>query len=1515
MRRFWGTVFALGLILLMAPRTEAQTLWWDNPAYLMRSGAAFPQTVNSDQWAAVLWQESHTTDSWPQVTLSIAEKSKDATQWTLHRQVLGPFTVTGQLVQISSAVIDGSGNLWVAVLVRDKLIQLYESSDRGVHFQMVHAFTTQADLLAPRLFLDTKGRPLLFANLGQDSSFRIAFSSESKGWPAFQVITDDPDQRLNFLPDLLTQGNKLTLVYQALLANSRPTYQIYEKISQDDGKTWTAARRLSDFTEDPDLKPNDYDNQRPHVLNFEGNTFVSWERRTRLTQSVIIVAKYDASGHRLDVQRITSGDYTSGDPVLFQFQKQLYVTWHDNRRQSWQQYLAHWDPEAGWTEGELLSNMAGDSYGGQPLTLGKDIYVFWQTDFAHLSGVVLLSPLRHVDPPVIFPANFKVGEILNRSNLTFNLQMPEDRSGIQGYNFSWDQNPQGTPPNKLVYQTGDSPLPFTPTKEGTWYLHVVVHDRAGNWSPPASVSVIFKTTPPGPVRIFPPALDENGWAISNSFTMSWQPSTPDARYYAWKLVSLAGPHQTVDLHTVHLPPPPANPMSSATQVSFDNLENGTYALMVEAFDAAGNRGQAYSYFFRLNKFKPYTQIDYVDATTDTLGRMHLEIGGQGFTSEGTIDEIILDHGHSPSSYHLGPSQFHLASDRLIDNIVLNYVAPGIYRVGVHHSRRGTLFTGLILKVEPSGVVKIGDYNNLNQQRWTFPGVIRVFFSVSSLPYWGILLLLLLSILVSGRFVFQYGREILLLNRQATAIFTDRYYQSPSTSRRLSVKRKGFSLRVKFTVSILALTISVIGALSTTLGFFITQNSQLSLGEGLRQRAEVLLNGLAASARTYLPSGNNLELSFLPGQISAMQDAEYTTITGRSAQQKPGYSFVWASNDPDLVKKIDTPSLIPGVSVIHDAIEKNFLAMQKVLNAEADRSVSALARRIDELNAKAQPYALRTDAESQRILAAYQSQIVRLEKQVNDRLAEISRKTESYPAFQPAHLFTAPTEYVFYKPIIYRTAGDNDYVKGLIRLAVTTKPILKQITEARDQLVFLTSLVALAALFLGLVGALILSTITVNPIKKLVKGVEKIRDTEDKSELSDHIIQIRTKDEIADLAETINQMTQGLVHAAEANKDLLLGKDIQKTFIPLDKNPAGRKMTTGYLDLPTIEKFGYYEGAKGVSGDYYGFQQLDNNDGMNAASPWYGYIKCDVSGKGIPAALIMFNVATLVVKFFRSWTAKKDGRNPTVHETVAEINDLLESLGYKGRFAALNMGLLNVQTGKIRFCHAGDNIVHVWRHQRQTFETLSYGQSPATGQIADFMARALYKDYDIALEPGDTVFLYTDGIEEAKRYFRGSNGELIAFRDPEDPATQISVMEPGCIDGEDLNPERIQEIITAFYNRGTYTLVKRYDPWSGSGLTFDFSTCDGSARQAVLALVAVEKIFRLVPDPTATKEDRIKVDVQIDAFLKQHFVEYSRYFHDPQPDPQFNEYVVFSYLKEDDQFDDLTLLAIRRKEKS
>jgi hypothetical protein len=83
------------------------------------------------------------------------------------------------------------------------------------------------------------------------------------------------------------------------------------------------------------------------------------------------------------------------------------------------------------------------------------------------------------------------------------------------------------------------------------------------------------------------------------------------------------------------------------------------------------------------------------------------------------------------------------------------------------------------------------------------------------------------------------------------------------------------------------------------------------------------------------------------------------------------------------------------------------------------------------------------------------------------------------------------------------------------------------------------------------------------------------------------------------------------------------------------------------------------------------------------------------------------------------------------------------------------------------------------------------------------------------------------------------------------------------------------------------------------------------HDAVLAMAALDKVFRLNPDPSAGPSDRIRVDVNIDEFLREHFLEYSRYFHSPVPDEQFPEYVNFTHLREDDQYDDLTILGVRK----
>jgi hypothetical protein len=183
---------------------------------------------------------------------------------------------------------------------------------------------------------------------------------------------------------------------------------------------------------------------------------------------------------------------------------------------------------------------------------------------------------------------------------------------------------------------------------------------------------------------------------------------------------------------------------------------------------------------------------------------------------------------------------------------------------------------------------------------------------------------------------------------------------------------------------------------------------------------------------------------------------------------------------------------------------------------------------------------------------------------------------------------------------------------------------------------------------------------------------------------------------------------------------------------------------------------------------------------------------------------------------------------------------------------------------------------------------------------------------LKLEKGDTLLLYTDGIEEAKRRFRDGDFKEIACAEggaPKDtPHGNHSV---GQAD-EELGYERVEAILNAVMNRGRFSLSKYHNPIPNERLDFDFSGCVGSVEDMIMALVAVEKVFRMYRTPGIGEEARIIVDRKVDAFLKERFDQYRSYCSQTKDYPEHPEYMYYTHVKEDDQYDDLTILGIRKK---
>jgi serine phosphatase RsbU (regulator of sigma subunit) len=635
-----------------------------------------------------------------------------------------------------------------------------------------------------------------------------------------------------------------------------------------------------------------------------------------------------------------------------------------------------------------------------------------------------------------------------------------------------------------------------------------------------------------------------------------------------------------------------------------------------------------------------------------------------------------------------------------------------------------------------------------------------------------------------------------------------------------------------------------------------------------------------------------------------------SITGYGVSNTTFADHLWATNDPDILSKIDTADFEPGVSRLEDALSPLIENLAAEINGRARAAVGDLNASIAGLTREGLALSLLEDPESERQFENIQETIRGLEIRLTDTLADIAREIRSEPRFPAQRLDTsAGASVIFYKPVMFRQGSEDAYFRGLIRLEVSIDSIIEQISERQRSLMRILMIVALTAIVMGAAGALALSALIIRPIKRLVSHVERIRDTDDKTKLEGVEISLKTRDELAVLGNTINDMTNGLVLAAKASEDLTIGKEVQKKFIPLEVDRDGNKLTTGFKDTKNVQFFGYYEGAKGVSGDYFDYLDLDGR--------YFAIIKCDVAGKGIPAALIMIQVATMFLNYFKAWKPAQQGMH--IEEAVYQINDFIETLGFKGRFAAFTLALFDSETGEARFCNAGDNIIHLYDSSEKRMKTVTLPQSPATGVLPNYLveSRGGYQAQTLSLGHGDMLLLYTDGIEEAKRKFRNHLFQEILCAggpdtDGEAPAGVIHANHSAGQGDEELGADRVEAIVNAVMNKQVYTLHKYHNPEGEIDLQFDFSSCAGTVEEAIMALVSVEKMFRVYRDPAAGADSRVLVDKKIDRFLQGHFRQYRIYCSQTREAPGSEAYMYYTHVKEDEQYDDLTMIGIHRK---
>lgn len=225
--------------------------------------------------------------------------------------------------------------------------------------------------------------------------------------------------------------------------------------------------------------------------------------------------------------------------------------------------------------------------------------------------------------------------------------------------------------------------------------------------------------------------------------------------------------------------------------------------------------------------------------------------------------------------------------------------------------------------------------------------------------------------------------------------------------------------------------------------------------------------------------------------------------------------------------------------------------------------------------------------------------------------------------------------------------------------------------------------------------------------------------------------IRGKDEVAQFAQAFNKMRESLIEYIENLKnvtdqkqrmegELKVARDIQLGVLPRDEDEECMRDNRHELSA-------FLEPARGVGGDFYDFYPLDKDRIV--------VLIADVSGKGIPAALFMMSVRTQL----KSLALAGHG----VDELFAKANDRLCHKNDSNMFVTVWMGVIDLRNGHVDFCCAGHNPPVVCHADG----TVDFIKSKA-GLVLAGMPGMKYKLQSFDMVPGDTLFLYTDGVTEA-----------------------------------------------------------------------------------------------------------------------------------------------------------------------
>jgi len=287
------------------------------------------------------------------------------------------------------------------------------------------------------------------------------------------------------------------------------------------------------------------------------------------------------------------------------------------------------------------------------------------------------------------------------------------------------------------------------------------------------------------------------------------------------------------------------------------------------------------------------------------------------------------------------------------------------------------------------------------------------------------------------------------------------------------------------------------------------------------------------------------------------------------------------------------------------------------------------------------------------------------------------------------------------------------------------PLDESMREIRN-LTRIVFILVLAGSIVMLAVVIMVSRSITRPLRVLVQKTDEVA----KGNLNFELSPIRAKDEVGRLTDSfismreslkryISELTETTAAKERIESELKIAHAIQLSMVPKEFPP--------YPDRREIDICSMLMPARDVGGDFYDFMFIDDRQFL--------FVIGDVSGKGVPAALFMVKIQTLIR------TVANEEKGP--EEILRRANREFAVDNPTGTFVTVFCGILNVVTGELLYSNGGHNQPLIIRKDGE-IAMITGAHNPAVGFYED----SIYTEDIVRLSAGDSIFMYTDGITEA-----------------------------------------------------------------------------------------------------------------------------------------------------------------------